>query len=69
MDQDLESLTNEQLIAEVRILRAGIRSEVDEDAAHTLLEKRVAELGPLSYEHTLRAALDRILTARIPLPS
>ncbi len=35
---------------EARIDDLGVRSEVDEAAARALLEKRVAELGALSYE-------------------
>jgi hypothetical protein len=36
-------------LLEARIDDLGIRSEVDEDAAHELIERRVAELGALSY--------------------
>jgi hypothetical protein len=34
---------------EARVDDLGVRSNVDEGAARTLLEKRLAELGPLSY--------------------
>jgi hypothetical protein len=37
-------------LLEARIDDLGPRAEVDEDAAHELLEKRTAELGELSYE-------------------
>ncbi len=37
-------------LLEARIDDLGVRSEVDDAAAHALLEKRVAELGSLSYE-------------------